>query len=407
MSLKEDVSKAMQQCDNKQVAQDIVEFWKEKKEKYTYSLENKKYYINSFLPTFPSAAWNRMLNGIDKISNYDKRVPLQADIVVTGECHCQCWHCFRSKYESKDMSLAKIKECIESLYKMGTASVGITGGEPMLRNDIIDIIRSIPDGMEGVLFTTGHKIDDEFASKIKDTNLTRCIISLDHFDEEVACRLRNNSNAFRDALQAIKILTENNIYTAVTVCVTNELLKPGYLEKYFELVEKLNVQEVRVVLPIPQGNLEGSAVGRFYGKAMGIVKQLKKDHASNEKFPIIVNFCEFESIDYLGCGAGSNYISINNDGQVTPCVAVPLAFGNVYEDSLENIYYNMGECFPKSGCVCFGIASGSVIAKEKIDTTVTPLPENISYEIARKCKPTQRADLFQYCSAKGKVKNII
>ncbi|MEN2777087.1 radical SAM protein [Acetivibrio clariflavus] len=387
---------AMKKCDNSENVENLIEFLKNKNDKYSYNKETGKYYLNSFFPSFPGAAWNRFINGIYEVAKYNKRIPFQADITVTGKCHCKCWHCFRADHISEDLEFEKIRECIMSLYKLGTASVGITGGEPMLREDILEIIRLIPDGMEGQLYTTGHRIDETFVSKIKETNLTRCIISLDHFEESKACKLRNNPDAFKEAVHAIDLLTKNNVYTAVTVCITNDLMKQGAINKYFEFVKDLGVHEIRVILPIPQGNLEGKEVGSFYGRAMGLVKQLRREYASRKDFPTIVNFCEFESEDYFGCGAGANYISINNDGAVMPCVAVPLSYGNVYDDTLENIFENMKECFPTSDCVCFGIASGRIISKENIDTSKKPLPQKISVEIAKKCRvATERAAIFK------------
>lgn len=220
-----------------------LDFFYEKNEKYNYNTESTKSFINSFFPSIPSMAWDRMVKSISEISNYKKHVPMQADIVVTGKCHCNCWHCFRSKYVNKDeMTLENIKKCITSLYNLGTSTIGITGGEPMLRKDIYEIIKLIPKGMEGQLYTTGHNIDENFAAKLKDTNLTRCIISLDNYKEDVVCKLRNNKNAFVDALTAIKALVKYNIYTAVTVCVTEELLVDDELYKYIKFVTNLGAR---------------------------------------------------------------------------------------------------------------------------------------------------------------------
>lgn len=406
--LNEEALSAMQQCDLSELAGYVGEFFQGKNESFTYNPVGGNFYMSSFFPSFPSPAWNRLIAGIHDIVYDDKRVPLQADIVVTGRCHCDCWHCFRAKYGQEDMSLDKIKECMNALAELGAASVGITGGEPMLRTDIMEIIEAIPEGMEGVLFSTGLGIDDAFALKLEHTRLSRCILSLDHFNEEICCKLRRNRNAFKDAVQAIQALTAKDIYTAVTVCITHELMKEGALQQYFEFVGGLGVQEVRVVMPIPQGNLEGQEVGRFYGKAMGLLKQLKRENAANEAFPVIINFCEFESSDYFGCGAGSNYIAINNDGHVSPCVSVPSSFGSVYDHTLEKIYNDMGAIFSSSNCACFGISSSSIIAKENIDTSLTPMPPELSVEVAKKCRvSSERAGIFRYCASKGRPKEEV
>lgn len=152
---------------------------------------------------------------------------------------------------------------------MGTCTVGLTGGEPMLHPDIKEIIRSIPEHIEAQLYTTGHAIDEAFAAFLEESRVTRCIISLDHYKAaEIANEKRQFKEAFLEAVTAIEILSKTNLYTAVTVCITNELLLEGELENYFSFVTTLPINELRVVMPIPQGKLEGEDVRQLYGKAI-------------------------------------------------------------------------------------------------------------------------------------------
>lgn len=379
---------------DKYMVRRMAEFLQEKGEKLTYNEKENRYYINSFFPSFPGKAWDRLMGNIYSIANNDNRIPMQCDIVVTGKCHCRCWHCFRIKDKRDDLSLEKIKETINELYEMGTVNLGITGGEPMIRPDILEILRAIPDGMEGQLFTTGHNITPEMAKEIKKTNISRCIISIDHFNPERANELRHYSNAFNEAIEAVKNLVANDIYTAVTLCVTEDLLKPGMLEQYLNFVISLGPHEIRIVLPIPQGNLEGKEVALLYNSAVKYVKDFRRDRAERTDIPTILNFCELESLSYLGCGAGANYLSVNNDGMITPCVAVGLAFGNIYEKPLKEIYQEMGEYFPRASQICFGINSSRAKEKENIHLEQTPYPIDISKSIAEKCKKSKRKAAF-------------
>lgn len=396
ITLNEDIMNAMSQVDNKPEASHLIEFFKSVNEKYTFSQSENKYFINSFFPSFPSKAWNRTIKWYTDITQNNQRSPMQADLVVTGKCHCSCWHCFRAKHNDVDLDLDTIRSCIDQLYKMGASTIGITGGEPMLRDDIVDIINLIPDGIEGQLYTTGHLIDDNFANVIKNSNVTRCIISLDHYDKKSVSDMRNYDNAFDDVLNAIEILNKHNIYTAVTVCITQKLLKQEELKKYFEFAKQLSVDEIRVIMPIPQGKLEGQNFSRLYSDAIRYIKQFKKDNANDVNSPAVVNFCELESANYLGCSAGANYISINNDGNVTPCVALPFAFGNVHDESIQDIFDKMSKYFPHSGRVCYGKISGRVLRQENIDTSITPLPISTSIQVAEKCKiSNERAAFFK------------
>ena len=66
-----------------------------KDERINYNIQENRYFVNSFYPSFPSESWKRIVKGFSDIINKGIRVPIQADIVVTGKCHCKCWHCFR------------------------------------------------------------------------------------------------------------------------------------------------------------------------------------------------------------------------------------------------------------------------------------------------------------------------
>lgn len=396
--LTEEIREAICQCQNRETAEKLADFLERKNEKYTYDADEKRYFINSFYPSFPGKAWDRMVNALFNIADRGKRIPLQADLVVTGKCHCHCWHCFRAKYDASEMSINCIKSCIESLKSLGTATVGITGGEPMLREDIMEIINAIPEEMEGQLYTTGYGIDAHTALKIKQSHVTRCIISLDYYQQDIVSALRKNKLAFQDAVGAIKSLVKVGMYVTVTVCITELLLRSGELQKYLQFISGLGVSEVRIVMQIPQGNLEGKSVGKIYGEALELVHNFRKHYNEEENYPSIVNFCELESSDYFGCGAGANYIAVNSDGMVTPCVAVPLTFGNVNDKSLEEIFKEMEEYFPQSSKVCYGIASGRVIKNEEIDTSITPLPIDVSKKVAEKCiMATGQGKIFSAC----------
>lgn len=390
-----DIEPLMLKSGQNDIIQKIVDFFKKHPEKYTYDILKERYFINSFFPSFPSPAWAKLTESLGKIA-HGERIPFQVDMVVTGDCHCTCWHCFRAKHDNQELGSEVIKKFMTQAYDLGSASIGITGGEPMLREDIVDIIKSIPDGMEGQLYTTGYRVDKSFISEVKNTNLTRFIVSLDHYDEKIMIKRRGYDHAYKDALNAIELLSDHNMYTTVTLCITDDLLNEESIVKYFDFVSKLGGDEIRIILPIPQGNLEGKNYKRLYLNAMQVIKKIKNDHMHNTDYPSIVLFSEYESQHRLGCGAGANYISLNNDGSITPCVAVPLVFGNIHESGLSEIFDSMGTYFKNSGRTCYGKRMGKIMQEECVDTTITPLPLDVSLSLASKCiVDGEKADFFE------------
>lgn len=369
-----------------------LDFFKE--EKLTTDTLHNRIYISSLLPSFPGKSWNRFFEGVKRIG-LRERVPLWTDFVVTGKCHCSCWHCFRSDFKNNDdLDIAAFKKSIQEAYDLGTAIVGITGGEPMLRDDIEEFIQYVPDGMEIQLYTTGYGINQNFIRNIAGSNLTRFVVSLDHFDKTLINTRRGNAKAYDDVMNALNLLVEANIYTTVTLCITNDLLKSDDIFSYLDFVTKLAVDEIRIILPIPQGNLEGKNYKPLYIDAMKTLRKFKADTLNNPEYPSILLFCDYESQDCLGCGAGCHLISINNDGFVTPCVAVPLVFGNIYEQSLKDIYLSMGKYFKNSGLTCYGRKIGKVMKQMAADDDKKPYSIELSELLASQCVVQGRSGKF-------------
>lgn len=350
--------------------------------KFTEDLDGKRTFINGFLPSFPGKSWDRFLIGAKKIAD-GERLPLWLEFAVTGRCPCKCWHCYRSDFaQQQDLTTEEIKTIINEAYDIGTAIFGITGGEPMEREDIIDICRAIPDGMEGVLYTTGYKIDNQFAALLKQTNVTRCQLSLDHYEKEIVNSLRSNPQAYDTALKAIEALKHAGIYIGVTFCITDDICEEEKFNKYMHFVNSLGIDEIRVILPIPQGQLKGRDYKKLYLKVIKWTREMNKNFAKDIGFPNILLFNVLESWDFLGCSAGFTMVSINNDGYITPCTAIPLKFANVRELGFKNAYDKLAPYFKTTGKTCYGKRIAKLILNEEFAHEQAPFSVSSSEKIA-------------------------
>lgn len=369
----------------------IANFWNDRNEKLLYNTETGEYFLNSFFPGFPSEAWERFLQALERI-NTRKRQLYQVDVVITGKCHCNCWHCYRIKHCRDDLSVDTVRRVLNESYQLGVATIGITGGEPMIHSDIYQIIDAVPDGIRAQIYTTGHLVTKEFCQKLKQSNVDRMIISLDFHKAEVVEKTRHYKNAFKETIEAVELLVKNGIYTVLTICMLPEFTTTD-MEEYFEFVKKLHVQEIRVVMPIPQGNIEGGIAFDYIG-AKKMMHRIRDRYLEEEEAPIIVLFSEFESAFCFGCSAGAGYLSVNNDGEVTPCVAVPLSFGSIYDNTLTEIYKYMEKYFKNTGCTCYGRKAGRIMDKLNVNTKRTPLSQEDSKRVASEYVVSGKSAVF-------------
>ena len=365
--------------------------------KYTHDISNNRIFINSILPSFPGKAWNRFFDGAYRIGK-GERVPLWLDIVATGRCHCDCWHCFRSNFADRsDLELSVLESIIHDAYELGTVMLGITGGEPMLHRDLLEVIRMVPEGMEMQLYSTGHQIHESFIQEAQDSQLTRCIISLDHFRPEIINSRRNNSLAFDEAVHALKLLSKSTIYASAALCITEDLCSEEELYRYMDLVCSLAVDEIRVILPIPQGKLQGANHKRLYLDARKALRKIREESAGDGDAPSIILFGDLESKGCFGCGAGFHYLAVNNDGSVNPCVAVPLSFGDIHRSNLREIYAGMESYFKSSGTTCLGRRLGRVCTKKNFISDIYPYSLEDSKMLTSHCRVDGNpADFFTH-----------
>lgn len=103
---------------------------------------------------------------------------------VTQKCNLNCFYCHREgekNRKTKEMTPDEIKKIIEIAAKLGIKRVKITGGEPLIRKDITEIIGKISNikGIKDVSLTTNGVLLAEYAEKLRKAGLKRVNVSLD------------------------------------------------------------------------------------------------------------------------------------------------------------------------------------------------------------------------------------
>jgi cyclic pyranopterin phosphate synthase len=101
-------------------------------------------------------------------------------ISLTPKCNLRCIYCHAEGEVNprEQMSVEEIAEVMRVGAKFDIKSVKFTGGEPLVRKDLAEIVRSVPDGMESSLTTNGTLLAPS-AHELKEAGLSRVNISLD------------------------------------------------------------------------------------------------------------------------------------------------------------------------------------------------------------------------------------
>ena len=176
---------------------------------------------------------------------------------LTEGCNCKCRHCWITpKYESGGkgkwpyIALPLFKEIIEQARRLGLTSVKLTGGEPLIHPDILDILAYIENsGLHLVIETNGLACTPEIAEAIKRCAKPFVSVSLDGSRADTHNWVRGVDNAYDDALNGIRNLVKAGIRPQIIMSLVKR--NKEQIEELVELAEKINASSVKFNLVAP------------------------------------------------------------------------------------------------------------------------------------------------------------
>jgi len=129
-------------------------------------------------------------------------------ISLTPKCNLSCIYCHREgeKSPKEPLSAAEIAEILQVAAHFGIRSVKLTGGEPMLRPDLLEIIKSVPAGMESSITTNGTNLAG-LAADLKQAGLRRVNVSIDSLDHDTYKKI-TGTDMLDDVLAGINAAVE-------------------------------------------------------------------------------------------------------------------------------------------------------------------------------------------------------
>jgi len=327
----------------------VILFLAKYMQKFKISHVGDNYIIHSHLPPVNSGAYVRFINEHLLSNSFG---PSHAQIAVTNKCPQNCDYCYNKKRSGIPMDKAVILKTVRELKEMGVFWLGLTGGEPLLNNDIVKIIESASVDCNVKLFTTGCTLTPKLAEDMKNAGLCSVSVSLDHWESEEHDNGRNYKGAYYQALKAIEIFKSiGGIHVGVSAVISKKMFNSGEVEKFISFLEGLDIHEAWLSETKP-------SIESFW-KSSEQVTEAEKNKLSalqdryNSKSGMVVNYLgHFEGAQNFGCNAGHKMISIGPFGEVSPCVFIPMSFGNVKDRSIKDIWSEMRIKFPSEE-TCF------------------------------------------------------
>jgi radical SAM protein with 4Fe4S-binding SPASM domain len=345
---------------------------------------------------FKDPYWRRgLVNTVTSIAKFGVTkpfVPVAPFLVVwdfTYACNLRCKHCYASANKSlkDELNTKEALKCVDELADAGVVSIAFSGGEALLRKDFFKVASHASDyGIFTAVATNGTLLSKEMVKKLQKMKLGYAQISLDGACAKTHDEFRGVPGVFERTFQGIKNCVEaEDIFVEVATTVT----KANYKEipEVVELCRRLGVHWWMAYNFVPVGRgsdiidldltpFEREKMLRYLWhelrsttdldidvddvvankndedtKLLSTAPQfariaIQEEHGHSTIIPTHFQNCklpgQLQSLSSFigGCGAGRFYGAIRPNGNIDPCVFLPLTVGNIKEDDFADLWAN-------------------------------------------------------------------
>jgi heme b synthase len=286
---------------------------------------------------------------------------------ITRRCNLRCVHC-RSSSEMEvkghpDFPVEEAFRIIDDISSYAKPVMVLSGGEPLLRQDVFDIARYGTDkGMRMCLATNGTLVTDEICENIKSSGIRIVSLSLDGSTEAVHDDFRSQKGAFEGTINAAHLFKKYGIEFIINSSFTKR--NQEEIPKVCKLAKELGATAWYMFMIVPTGRGEdimSELISKEeYEEILDWHYEMEKDehdmlvrptcaphyyrvvlqHAKEEGKKFQRRTLKFSTGGAKGCIAGQLICLIDVDGNVLPCSYFPKSAGNIREKPFKEIWEN-------------------------------------------------------------------
>lgn len=273
----------------------------------------------------------------------------------TLRCNLQCRHCgsdCQLNEKRDDMPLNDFLRVLDEIEdKMDPCQILVitTGGEPLMRKDIVDCGRAIKHrGFYWGMVTNGMLLTENKLEELIDAGLDAISVSVDGMKENHNW-MRGNELSFDKAVSAVKLVANSSMklsYDVIT-CVNKHNIDELHLLR--EFLWNIGVKRWRLITVFPSGRATHESELQLDGKQlrtlMDFIAETRKQGKIKASYSCegFLGPYEYEVRDYqYFCQAGINVASILYDGSISGCLSIRSKYnqGNIYKDSFMDVWTN-------------------------------------------------------------------
>jgi len=294
---------------------------------------------------FASAVWNSRKNAVAYNHGRPPTAgPYMAELDITYQCNCRCQMCQRWNDPRRDeLSIDEYDQIAGDLHALGSHQISVSGGEPLVRGDVFQIIASFAQRGMSVNLCTNGLLLKKYAAEVRDSGVTCVTVSLDGASAASHDKIRGIPGSYKKIEEGIHQLLKfpgsSRPILRVRMTVSNHNageISPFY-EQWHNVVDDVLLQPVHnctdayytgmddADLKIDPDVLAEQVAGTpFAGD--NYIKRLIKSLKVSGSFP------------HQSCYAGVLMARIDPWGNVYPCLEQHVRIGSIRENDFKTIW---------------------------------------------------------------------
>jgi len=294
----------------------------------------------------------------------------------THQCNLRCKHCYSNSGATRETELTtkETLAVVDQLADAGVTALAFSGGEPLARKDFFQVAsHAVQRGLYVSVATNGTLLTKENVKKLKQTGVHYVEVSIDGATAATHDEFRGIPGAFDKALDGLKNCAEEDLCICMATTATKNNL--AEMPAILDLAEKIGAERFTYFNFIPTGrgkdihtqdlsaeereNLMRYLLSRMskgckttiLTTAPQLARVALQCQGSAGTGEIMMSMAHMQTAkvskkavplaDFIGgCGAGRLYCSLSPQGDVHPCVFLPVNVGNLKSRKFSDVWLN-------------------------------------------------------------------
>jgi radical SAM protein with 4Fe4S-binding SPASM domain len=283
-------------------------------------------------------------------------LPVLSEVALTWRCNIKCRFCYASctcisetddESELEELTKEKVKHVLDIIRRDAEVpSVSFTGGEPLLRDDLEELIAYASGSlkMRVNLITNGTLISDKTAEGLKAAGLASAQVSIESPNPDVHDSIVGVKNAYNASIDGLHALRDAGIavHPHATLCRLNI----HTLLEMAQFAKSLGVDRFSLNMIIPAGRGIEKDLAVKYSEIKEIVLNIKsKAEAEGIRFmwysptPMCLFNPVSNQLGNKGCSACEGLLSVDPYGRLLPCSSWKEPLGDLLRQGFKSLWF--------------------------------------------------------------------